>query len=146
MATLTFPFGAAGVDLDVLIGLDGKTTTALHVSGQPIPPPIRVRGLMDTACDLTAVAPWILRQLGSPYYAKASTHTAGGSVQVDVYEASLSISGPAGAAGPMLVFPTLVVTELAHAPRGIDVLVGMDVMLTCLTLIDGPGRQFTLTF
>jgi hypothetical protein len=46
----------------------------------------------------------------------------------------------------MFVRPTLLVTELATALPDLDVLVGMDIMSTCVVLIDGPARQFTLSF
>ncbi|HSQ55403.1 MAG TPA: hypothetical protein VLM40_06630 [Gemmata sp.] len=46
---------------------------------------------------------------------------------------------------PWLVRPDLVVMEL---PPGapVDVLIGMDVLRSCKTLIDGPAGQFTMEF
>jgi hypothetical protein len=37
MEHLTFPFGAGGLTLEVLIGLDGHATAKLHAAGQPRP-------------------------------------------------------------------------------------------------------------
>ncbi len=146
MEHLTFPFSASGLELEVLIGLDGKTTSKLHAAGQPITRPVRARGLLDTGTDATAVAPWVFRRLGLRRKRVATTHTASGSVREAVYRVSLTISGSGGASGPMFVRPTLLVTELTHALPDLDVLVGMDIVSTCVVLIDGPARQFTLSF
>jgi hypothetical protein len=74
MEHLTFPFSADGLTLEVLIGLDGNTTAALHVAGQSITPPVRARELLDTGTDVTAVAPWVYRQLGLQPRQYVSTH------------------------------------------------------------------------
>lgn len=65
---------------------------------------------------------------------------------VNVYEMSLSITDPATAGAPMSVHPYLTVTELPYPPAGLDVLIGLDVVLDCRLLIDGPTRTFTLEF
>jgi hypothetical protein len=64
MEHLTFPFSANGLTLDVLIGLDGNSTAQLHACGQPIPRPVRARGVLDTGTDATAIAHWVFQQLG----------------------------------------------------------------------------------
>ena len=46
----------------------------------------------------------------------------------------------------MFVRPTLLVSELANPLPNVDVLIGMDILSECVTLIDGPARQFTLSF
>src|SRR5439155_14956447 len=91
MPQLTFPITGAGLAVPVWVGLDGKTTAALHGAGQPIPPPVQARGLLDTCSDVTALASWVLRQLGVPPTTTATTHTAGGVVAVQLFEVSLSI-------------------------------------------------------
>ncbi len=146
MAQLVFPLSPDGPTLEVVIGLPGASLAALQSSGQAMPLPVRARALLDTGCDVTAVAPWVHLQQNLPLYGRAGTQTAGGSVKVNVYQVSLSISGSAGAAGPMFVRPTLLVTELAHVPPDLDVLVGLDILFEIVTLIDGPGRQFSVTF
>jgi hypothetical protein len=44
------------------------------------------------------------------------------------------------------VRPTLLVTELAHVPLDLDVLIGMDILFEIVTVIDGPGRKFSISF
>src|SRR5262249_17539676 len=101
---------------------------------------------VDTGCNVTAVAPSILRQLGISIVLPAVTQTAGGAMSVNLFEISLTMSGTTGAAGPMFVRPTLLVMELMNPLPDVEVLVGMDVLAECITLIDGPARQFTLSF
>src|SRR5262249_13840613 len=135
-----------GLAVEVMIGLDGKTATALHTAGRPIPPPIPARALVDTATDLTALDSRLVNHFGLVVASSGSTHTAAGSVSVIMYEISLTISNPKLASSPMLVRPTLVVTELSTALPNCEVLLGMDVLWDCLLISDGPGRQFTLGF
>jgi hypothetical protein len=40
----------------------------------------------------------------------------------------------------------MLVTELAALLPDVDVLIGLDMLLTCKLLVDGPARQFTLEF
>jgi len=46
----------------------------------------------------------------------------------------------------LLTLSNLMVTELAHPIPGVDVLIGMDVLLACRLIVDGPARQFALEF
>jgi hypothetical protein len=46
---------------------------------------------------------------------------------------------------PWLVQPDLLVMELPSV-LPVDVLIGMDVLLTCKLVVDGPARQFTLEY
>jgi hypothetical protein len=146
MPYLNFPTSPDGPALQILVGVDGNRTTALHQAGSPIPRPLQVRALIDTGSDVTAVAPTILQQVGTPLLRGAPTLTAGGTVPVRLFEVSLNVFGPAGAAGPMFVKPTLVVTELAAALPNIEVLIGQDVLAECLFLLDGPRGHFLLGF
>jgi hypothetical protein len=72
--------------------------------------------------------------------------TASGIVTVDRYEISMSIFGPAGAAGPALVRPLWNVTNFSQALFGIEALIGMDLIRQIVLNIDGPGGVFALEF
>lgn len=103
--------------------------------------------MLDTASDLTAVAPWIIQQLAIPVDTTSSTHTAGGPMNVKLFRVSIGITDPAQPSGsPWLTFSDLLVTELAAVLPDADVLVGLDILLTCKLFLDGPGCQFTLEF
>jgi hypothetical protein len=146
MAHLIFPVTSAGLAVPVLIGLSGTEMAALQAAGASIPAPILARGLLDTGSGASAIAPWVVRQLGLAPLARTSTHTAGGRVPVDIYRVSLSIVDPSQPGSPTLVEADLVVSELTTALPDTDVLIGLDVLLGCRLLLDGPGRQFTLDF
>ena len=135
-----------GPALEVVIGPEGAQIAALQQAGTPIPKPLQVRGLIDSAADMTAVAPRVLHHLGVIPTARVSTLTAAGSIHVNLFKVSLTISGPKGGAGPMFVKSTLLVTELATALPNIEALIGLDVLAECLFLLDGPGQQFLLGF
>ena len=85
MPTLNYAVSQAGLEVPVLLGVDGQQTIDLLAAGQPVPPPVLARGLLDTGSDVAAVAPWILRKLAISSKAKASTHTAGGQVPVQLF-------------------------------------------------------------
>jgi hypothetical protein len=146
MPQLTFQVTAAGLAAPVWIGLDGKTSTALIAAGQAIAPPVQARGLLDTGSDVTAVAPWVLQRLALRPSAKTVTHTASGPTMVNVYEISLGITDPNQSGGPWMTLTNLLVTELAAPLADADVLVGLDVLLQCRLLLDGPTRVFSLDF
>ncbi len=147
MARLTFPVTAAGLTAPVWIGLDGQTTAALRSAGLPISSPIYAHGLIDTGTDVTVVASWILRQLAVPLASTASTHTAVGPVPVKLYSVSLSITDPLQPVGcPWLTRSDLLVMEAPALLPEADILIGLDILLDCKTLLDGPARLFTLEF
>jgi hypothetical protein len=146
MPQLKFPVTRAGLEVPVWIGLDHKAAKALEAAGRSVPPPVLARGVLDTGTSVTAVALWVLQQLAVSPTTTTSTQTAAGKVPVDLYEVSLSITDPADPVAPMLTFPTLLVSGLMTVLPDADVLIGLDVLLECKLLVDGPARRFTLDF
>src|SRR5262249_15694248 len=119
---------------------------ALQQVGAPFPRALLLRGLIDTGTNITAIDPQVVQQLGLILRGSLPTQTAAGSISVNLYEISLSISGPKGAAGPMLVRPTLLVSELPSPLSDLQILVGRDVLKEYLFGQDGPGDTFLLGF
>ncbi len=146
MPHFTVPMSPEGYAVEVMLGLPAADMAVLLAAGQVIPPPLRARGLLDTATDKTAVAVGLLQQMGLPHLGSVETQTAGGRVIVKLYRASLSVLNPAGAIDPSQARPDWVVTEFLHAPPNIDVLLGLDLARECLLILDGPGQRFTLGF
>jgi hypothetical protein len=144
MAYLRLPITGSGPELPVLIGLPGKLTKSLHASGQPIPGPLQVRGVIDTGTDVTGVVANQMAQLGLTPARQTGTHTAGGSVSVDLYEISLSVPGPTHSSGLLVVRPDLLVMELAAGLPDVDLLLGRDVLDECFFFYDGQGKSFLL--
>lgn len=144
MAHLRLPLTANGLTLPVMIGLPAPAIISLKASGQPLPAPITVRGVIDTGTDVTAVAPNLLLQLGATPTNSTTTQTVGGSIPVDLYEISLSIHGTSPSTGIFYATPTLLVIGLPSSIPAIDLLLGRDVLDECILIYDGPGRDFLL--
>jgi hypothetical protein len=64
---------------------------------------------------------------------------------VQLYRVSLHIRDARAPTLPMLTRLSLLVMELPPGPS-CDALVGMDVLLRCKLIVDGPGGFFTLEF
>jgi hypothetical protein len=145
MPHLTFPIALEGYVLPVMIGLDGKTTASLVSAGQPVPAPLSLRGLIDTASDMTCVVPRIPLHFGLTSVGQATTNSIGGGVQVRLFDVSFSIPGQ-GNQRHLLVLDRLRVMELPQPlTSNIEVLIGMDVLSACLWVADGPNGQFLLS-
>ncbi len=145
MPQLTFPITSVGLCVDVKVNLDGATLGALHSAGRPMPASIQVKGLIDTGSDVSAVAPSILQQLAVPVHSQRTTLGIGGNMLVRLFNAALFIFDSHQYHLPWLAQPNLLVMEL---PSGLpfEVLIGMDVLLSCKMVADGPVRQFMLEF
>jgi hypothetical protein len=146
MPHFAFPLSADGLIVQAVFGLNGPDTAALVQTGRPIPRPVQVRSMLDNGTDATAVAPHVFQKLGLKSGLSGMSHTAAGQVAVNLYRVSLTINGPAGIAGPVLVLPDLLVSELTASLPNIEALIGMDVLRQCLLILDGPGKQFILGF
>lgn len=146
MPQLTFPIQADGLCFDALVGLDAPATTSRLTARQPIPAPLRVRGLIDTGSNATVVGASIIQRLGLVTQYQRTTHGITGPVPVNVCYVSLSITDLGDPTAPWLTHPLLHVMELPVPLSGIELLLGLDVLLGCKLLVDGPARQFTLEF
>ena len=146
MAQLTFPITGTDLHVDVRVNHSAPILRAIQAAGVSAPSSVAARALIDTGSDLTVVAPWILQQLGiPPQLHTAQTQGIGGSLSVRLFKVSLSILDAANAHLPWFVQPDLLVME-ASSTLPIDVLIGMDVLLGCRMLVDGPARLLTLDF
>jgi hypothetical protein len=146
MPQLTFPLGPDGLIVDALVGIDGDATSDLVAAGQPVPSPRQVRALIDTGSDVTVVSASVLTALGLTPHFQTTTQTVAASIGVNIFTVSLSITDNRQPGAPLFVHPTLAVMEMSGAVAGFDVLIGMDVLANCRTLIDGPQRRFTIDF
>src|SRR4051794_10718793 len=115
MPQLTFPVQRAGLVVPVYVGLDVHAVVVLLAAGRPLPGLVPARGLLDTGADHTALAPWIVQQLGLARTATTTSHTTAGRVSVNLYGISLSITDPIRAGSPTLTQPSLRVSELTVA-------------------------------
>jgi hypothetical protein len=146
MPHLTFPIQSGELQVPVLVGQSGQEMASFIAAGRPIPAPAWTAGVIDTGTSVTSVAADVLRGLGLASFKQTSTHTAHGQASVNLFRVSLSILPVSGTTGTALNQPDLVVMELPSPIPGVQVLIGMDVLLDCRLVVDGPGRQFLLEF
>jgi hypothetical protein len=146
MPGLIFPVVPDGLRVPVLIGHDADQLQAMLVAGTPLPMPRRARGLIDTGSDITAVGPSIITALGLPAAGWVQTQTAGGGLNVQYFQVSLTLFDPTSPGGDTLVRPVWTVTRLHQDLPDVDVLLGMDLLSELLLIIDGPAKRFTLSF
>jgi hypothetical protein len=131
--------------VDVRVNLSGPTLSFLHAGGKTLPTSVPGKGLIDTGTDISAVAPSILQLLGVPVQGQTQTHAVGGPTLVRLFKISLLILDATQPQLPWFVQADLLVMELPAA-LPVDVLIGLDVLLTCKLFLDGPVKQFALEF
>ncbi len=146
MPGLTFPIVPEGLCLPVLIGPDADWMQALQAVGKPLPLPRQARALIDTGCDITAIVPSLITSLGLAAAGWVQTHTAGGGLDVQYYQVSLTLFDAASPGGITLFRPVWTVTRLHQDLADADVLLGMALISELVLMIDGPARRFTLSF
>ncbi len=95
---------------------------------------------------MTVISSAILRQLGVPVQGHATVHTTAGVMAVELYEVSLGVTDFGLPNAPELVASTLRVMELTQVLPEVEILIGLDVLLTCRFRLDGPNRRFALEF
>jgi hypothetical protein len=146
MSSLTFPIPIdRSLPVTVMVAASASAIKAQMTANQPVASPILARAAVDTGANFSSVSLSILRQLGVASHRVQQQQTASSKGLIDMYWVSISIIGPAGAAGPMFAVPDVEVSALL-VPLDVAVLVGMDVLLECQFHIDGPARQFSFTF
>lgn len=132
--------------MTVVVGLYHQAMVDRLAAGLSLPAPIWTTGVIDTGSTVTCVTADVIRRLGLPPAGQTSTQTAGGSVSVQLFRVSLSIPPAGNLPGSMLTRSDLIVMELTDPIPDVEVLIGLDILLDCRLLLDGPGRQFTLDF
>jgi hypothetical protein len=145
MAQITFPILAGELRVDVRINISAPAYLAVRAAHLPTPASVVATGVIDTGSNITGVSAAILQQFSLTPVAPSQTSGIGGAVPVQLFHVSLSICDAAQLHLPWFTDADLEVMELTpNTP--VNVLIGMDVLLRCRMLLDGPGRQFTLDF
>jgi hypothetical protein len=146
MPQLAFAISTGELKLPVLIGHNPNALAASLAAGLASPALIWTTGVVDTGANATCSTQAVLRQLGAASTGQSSTQTVGGLAAVNLCEVSLSIAPQHKGPGPMLTRPDLMVMEMPSPIPGVEVLIGLDILLDCKLLLDGPARRFTLEF
>ena len=146
MAQITFPIVAGELTLAVLVNVGAQRAVDLISAGQPVPRGVWVTESIDSGTTVSCVSRTVLRQLGLTPVGQGTSQTASGPLVADVYRVSYSIPPYQNLPGPVLTRADTRVMELATILPGMDMLIGMDLLLTVKTILDGPGGQFTIEF
>jgi hypothetical protein len=76
----------------------------------------------------------------------ATTQTAAGPQAVSLFHVSVGIRNLSDPTGFELVEAHMLVMELITGLPQVEVLIGLDLLLGCRFLLDGPARLFSLEF
>jgi hypothetical protein len=144
MPQMSFPFDRNGMMVDVLLSCGGDRLKQLLEQNTPIPAPVWARGMIDTGTNVSAVSLTLLRQLGIEGGKEVKSEGIGGEFVTRSYEISLTIADKTAPAGPTYSPPHVSVMHLDAA--GVDVLIGLDLLMACRLVIDGRAGLFTLEF
>jgi hypothetical protein len=144
MAQLTFPIVPDGLLVDVFVNLEAPALVPLWAAGRPCAP-APGRGLIDTGSTGSGISVPIIQRLNLVPVLQGTSAGLWSTAGVNLYLVSLHVLDQQDVTLPWFSHASLMVMELpvdfAH-----DVLIGMDVLQSCKTLIDGPAQRFTLEF
>ena len=133
-----------GLELLVMIGLCSQDMKALHAAGTPVPRPPIVTGVIDTGSNCCCISARVASLLGIGPLHQGSTQTAAGMVPVNLYKVSLFIPKPGSTTEFLAAADSLTVSELNPAVTGFEAIVGRDLLVQLLLVLNGPRKEFTL--
>jgi hypothetical protein len=131
--------------VQLVVGVSTTRAATLRAGGQPLPPPVVVRALIDTGASGTVVHEPSIAPLGLQPAGIANVHTpstAGVSVPRFKYDVGLAVLDQR--ANFIIGNRPVVATGLSGT--GIEALIGCVVLANCLFLYDGAAQTFTLAF
>lgn len=145
MPHLTGQIILSGPILEVYIGISDARRQALTKAGQPAPMLERMMGLVDTGASGTCVDPVVIKKLGLSPTGTVPIHTpstAGKAHTCYQYDVSFGLYHAKGS----MFHATVPVIETELSTQGFHVLIGRDVLASCLLIYDGAASSFTLAF
>ncbi len=145
MPHLSVPFSSGACLLDIWVGVSEQREAAIKAAGQPVPPPIRLRAMIDTGASGTAIDEDAIVPLGLSPTGKIQIHTPStgpAPILANQYDVLLGIYHPTFS----LVLGTVPVIHSDLKAMGIAALLGRDVLSKCLLIVDGQSGSFTLAF
>ncbi len=145
MPHVTLQLSPSGPVLDLLVGVSLPRAEALRRAGRHAPPPVSVRGLIDTGASGTCVDPACLQKLELQATGAVPIHTPSTGETphwCDQFDVSVALLHPR----LQMTIRALPVLASPLAYQGLQVLLGRDVLAQCLLVYDGPTGLFSLAF
>jgi hypothetical protein len=143
---LTLPITPDGPLLDFLCGVSKPRADALQKARIPIPPPVSVKGLIDTGASITSIDPAVLKSIGVVSTGTVPVHTPSTKSScphiANQFDVSIVLAHPLMTRTWRAV--PVIESELAHA--GIQALIGRDILEYCLMTYDGQAGTFAIGF
>ncbi len=128
-----------------VVGPDRAESIRRATAGQPVPA-VWLTGVIDTGTIVTCVAASVLQKLALAPSAHSQSQTVSGPVSASLFDISITIPPASRLPGSDFTLEHLQVMELAQPIPNVEMLIGMDIILLCKLLIDGPGGSFVLEF
>ena len=146
MPTLTLGLDyVGGPVIEVYVGVPAAAQAALF-AGQSPPRPLKLRALVDTGATLTVVDASALAKLPLDEIGAMSFHSATtGALPVVAKLYAVSLASAETVTG-VLADDLAVAAGEDFGGLGVEVLLGRDILGSCIFLYDGPGRTMSLTF
>ena len=142
---LTARTTSAGPVIDIFVGVGAKMLDRYAECGLTPPPPLPVRGLIDTGATLSGVSRTIMSHLGLTPDGIVNVHSsAGGIVAIpkDSFEVCAYIWNPVS----QYLVGSLTVTDYLPTSSEIDALIGWDILRHCDFTSNRDTGVFTLQF
>jgi hypothetical protein len=154
MPKLILPLQASGplvslAVVDIEVGVSVPRFHWLRQTGQHMPPPVRLRGVLDSGAAVTVIDAQAIRSLGLKLRGPISIltpSTGSGSFVTNEYDASLSIVFSPVNPPLNLSIDSIAVVESDLSALGVGALLGVDVLAFVLFTYNGPKDRFALRF
>jgi hypothetical protein len=130
--------------LSAVVGVSEAREEALRQMGQPVPPLVPIRALIDTGASCTCLDPSVLATLKLSPTGSVSVNTPSTGLTphtADQYDIGLAIPN-----GIPLILRTIPVVASELLPQGFHALLGRDILEQCLFVYNGKDGFFTLAF
>ena len=149
MPHFTLTIEPSGLLVNAIISVSGERQEALHQAQHSVPTPVTVRAMIDTGASSSCVDPKITKQLELTPTGKVSAHTPSTKKdkphEVDQFDIGIFIPGGSANVRPFNM-PTLPVLEFDLDHQGFQVIIGRDILASCILIYEGQGSFFTLAY
>lgn len=148
MPHFTLQISPQGAVVDAAIMVSTARQQALTDAGLTVPSPQIVRALIDTGASISGVDPTTLAALGLTPTGDIEIHTpstGGVAVRTDTYDVRIAIL--AGRPEDVhFISDTIQVTATGLFSHGFSVLIGTDILKSCIFQYNGADKLFTIAY
>jgi hypothetical protein len=130
------------------VGVSQARRQALIAASQPVPNLIIVQALVDTGASCTCIDPFVLGQLNlSPTGITTVNTPSTGTLPATANQYDVAIMIQTAPNLPLLIFQNMPVLESQLLiQQGFHMLLGRDILRSCLLLYDGMNGLFSLAY